>query len=48
MKKTVLQIEITCPITPEELQYIFDCWVTFITQDMGFLPSDALMLQIEG
>lgn len=48
MNKTVLQIEITRPITPEILEYIFDCWVAFVTQDLGFMVNEALMTQIEG
>lgn len=33
---------------PEEIvQYILDCWVTFVTQDLGYNVSDLLMLYEE-
>lgn len=33
--------------TPEILEYIFDSWITFITQDLGWDAKDAIMVQEE-
>jgi hypothetical protein len=33
--------------TQEMLEYIFDCWTTFVTQDLGWEARDAIMVQEE-
>ena len=43
-----LSVDIINPeCTPEILEYIFDCWTTFITQDLGWDASDAILIQEE-
>ena len=34
------RIDIEKPLTNEQIEYIFDCWISFITNDLGFAPSD--------
>lgn len=36
-------IDINVPLSDEITQYIFDCWITFITNDLGLLPTDLPM-----
>ena len=40
-----LVVDITAPIKPEILEYIFDCWTTFITQDLGLEANEAIMYE---
>lgn len=42
-----LCIDITADLTPEQLEYIFDCWVTFVTQDLGLEAKQAIMYESE-
>lgn len=42
-----LSIDITVELTPEQLEYIFDCWVTFVTQDLGLEANQAIMYEDE-
>ena len=42
---TRLVIDITAPITQEILEYIFDCWITFVTQDLGLEAREAIMYE---
>ena len=44
---TRLVIDVTAPITQEILEYIFDCWVTFVTQDLGWNANEAIMYEDE-
>lgn len=47
LKATVRRrIEIILPpdITDEMLYYIADCWTSFVTQDLGYKPSEFLMI----
>lgn len=44
--QTVLQVEIQREVQPEQLEYIFDCWITFVTQDLGWSASDAIMIEV--
>lgn len=39
-----IQIYIRTDITPEILYYIADCWIDFVTQDLGLKPCDLLMV----
>lgn len=36
-------IDINTPLSDEIKQYIFDCWVAFITNDLGLLPNQLPM-----
>lgn len=40
------EIRIICStnVSPELLYYIADNWVEFVTQDIGLMPSDLLMI----
>lgn len=40
-----LVIDITADITQEVLEYIFDCWTTFATQDLGLEANQAIMYE---
>ena len=42
-----LSIDITADCPPEILEYIFDCWVTFVTQDLGWNANEAIMYEDE-
>ena len=42
-----LCIDITADCSPEQLEYIFDCWVTFVTQDLGWDANQAIMYEEE-
>lgn len=42
-----LCIDITANISATELEYIFDCWVTFVTQDLGLQANEAIMYESE-
>lgn len=42
-----LSIDITADISEETLEYIFDCWVTFVTQDLGLQANEAIMYEEE-
>ena len=33
------------PLTDELKEYLFDCWITFVTQDLGLLPSQAVLIE---
>lgn len=39
-----IQIIVSKPISQEVAEYIADCWVTFVTQDLGYMPSDLQMV----
>lgn len=39
-----IQIIVSKPIPREIAEYIADCWVTFVTQDLGYKPSDLQMV----
>lgn len=39
-----IQIIVSKPISQEIAEYIADCWVTFVTQDLGYMPSDLQMV----
>lgn len=42
-----LSVDILNPeCTQEKLEYIFDCWTTFVTQDLGWDASDAIMVEV--
>jgi hypothetical protein len=43
MTKNRLIIEINTEITQEVLEYIFDCWVTFVVGDLGLKPNELPM-----
>jgi hypothetical protein len=38
MKK--FEIEILTELSDELLEYIFDCWVAFVTNDLGLQPNE--------
>ena len=42
-----LSIDITADVTPEILEYIFDSWITFVTQDLGWQANEAIMYEDE-
>ena len=42
-----LSIVITADCPQETLEYIFDCWVTFVTQDLGWEANEAIMFEEE-
>lgn len=42
-----LSIDITAECPQETLEYIFDCWVTFVTQDLGWEANEAIMYEDE-
>lgn len=39
------QIEILPQLSEEMIEYIFDCWVEFITQDLGLKVNDAILYE---
>lgn len=42
----VLQAEINKEVELEILEYIFDSWATFVTQDLGWELSEALLVEV--
>lgn len=32
------------PLTPEQREYIADCWLEFLTQDLGFKPCEGIII----
>lgn len=34
-------------ISEEYIQYILDCWYTFLTGDLGLQPADAPIIYVE-
>lgn len=38
-----VEIEINVELTKEQLEYIADCWVAFVTNDLGYQPADLPM-----
>ena len=47
MEKRRLTIDINIDLTDEEFEYIFDCWATFVTADLGYKMQDLPMYEIE-
>lgn len=43
-KQFVIEISPEITLSPEDIEYIFDCWVTFVTEDLGYLPHQLLMM----
>lgn len=37
------EISINANLNQETLEYIFDCWVAFVTNDLGLMPSELPM-----
>ena len=42
MEKITITFNVT--LTKELKEYIADCWITFITEDLGLKPCDAIMI----
>lgn len=40
----IIRIVLSANVSPEIFEYINDCWVEFITCDLGLKPSDAIMI----
>lgn len=40
---TRLIIPLECELTDWEIEYIMDCWVQFVTQDLGYGVSELPM-----
>jgi hypothetical protein len=38
-----LIIPLYCDLTEWEIEYIIDCWVQFVTQDLGYSVSELPM-----
>lgn len=43
MNKQII-IDINVELTDEVLEYIFDCWVAFVTCDLGYKVNELPML----
>lgn len=39
-----IKIIVNTPISAEILQYIADCWIEFVTADLGYKPNDLIMV----
>lgn len=39
------EIEFSVPLTQELKEYIFDCWVAFVTEDLGLQPNQAILIE---
>lgn len=39
-----IQILLPDTVTNEELFYIADCWASFVSEDLGYQPSEFLMI----
>lgn len=37
------EIAVNTDLSQEFLEYIFDCWVAFVTNDLGLLPHELPM-----
>jgi hypothetical protein len=48
MENKYFRIDINTNLPEEILQYIFDCWATFVVGDLGLIPSQLPMLLVEG
>lgn len=44
MNGTRFVIDINTPLSQEILEYIFDCWVSFVVGDLGLQPKDLPMI----
>lgn len=47
MEKRSLTIDVNIDLLAEELEYIFDCWVAFVTCDLGYKVQDLPMYETE-
>jgi len=45
MKK--FEIMILTELSPEFVEYIFDCWVKFVTEDLALRPCELPMTLID-
>lgn len=43
MPQMRLIIPLECKLTEWEIEYIMDCWVQFVTQDLGYSVTDLPM-----
>lgn len=43
MSPTRLIIPLECELTDWEIEYIMDCWVQFVTQDLGYNITELPM-----
>lgn len=43
IRGTRLIIPLECELTDWEIEYIMDCWVQFVTQDLGYSVSELPM-----
>lgn len=43
VRGTRLIIPLECELTDWEIEYIMDCWVQFVTQDLGYSVSELSM-----
>lgn len=43
MSPTRLIIPLECELTDWEIEYIMDCWVQFVTQDLGYNVTELPM-----
>ena len=42
-KQFIIEISPEITLSNEDIEYIFDCWVEFVTQDLGYLPNQLFM-----
>lgn len=43
VQETRLIIPLECELTDWEIEYIMDCWVQFVTQDLGYGITELQM-----
>jgi hypothetical protein len=46
-KNNYFKIEINTNLPQELIEYIFDCWVTFVVGDLGLLPNQLPISYID-
>ena len=39
-----IEIQLNVPLTDDILFYIADCWIRFVTEDLGYRPCDLCIL----
>lgn len=47
MESNYFRIDVNVELSEEIVQYIFDCWATFVVGDLDLLPNQLPMSYIE-
>lgn len=45
MQMRKFEVEVLCPLTDDEVQYVLECWATFVMCDLGKELKDMIMIE---